>query len=67
MQGFAFINLNSFTGGNALYADNLITTYPICFGEALCATALYSSNNSELMKWLTVGFMHIVQRGSIPE
>lgn len=35
MQQFTFINLNRFARGNALYAENLITTYPVCFGRAL--------------------------------
>lgn len=35
MQQFTFINLNRFARGNALYAENLITTYSVCFGRAL--------------------------------
>ena len=35
MQQSTFINLNRFARGNALYAENLITTYPVCFGRAL--------------------------------
>lgn len=29
LKRFTFINLNSFTCGNALYAENLITVYPV--------------------------------------
>lgn len=50
-----FINLKSYTYGNAPYAENLTTMYPICFAKA------YFKNNSELMKWIRVGIVHMVQ------
>lgn len=61
LKQFTFINLNCFTCGNALYAENLITTYHFCFSKALRIIQFYSKNNSELMKWLTVSLMNIVQ------
>lgn len=61
LKQFNFTNLNCFTCSNALYADNLITTYHFCFSRALRKIQFYSKNNSELMKWLTVSLMNIVQ------